>query len=96
MVELFGGLNYSLYLCNREPDNSVRNNKFNLVLIMVKVTKSNSTLYEEGKGYDPMDFIQIFLDANNGNKICDWLVRIPMPSAIQHIANDLKITYYYD
>lgn len=96
MVELFGGLNYSLYLCNREPDNNVRNNKFNLVSIMVKVTKSNSTLYEEGKGYDPMDFVQIFLDANNGNKICDWLVRIPMSSAIQHIANDLKITYYYD
>ena len=62
---------------------------------MVKVTKSNSTLYEEGKGYDPMNFIQIFLNANKGNKICDWLVRIPIPSAIEHIANDLNVDYSY-
>ena len=62
---------------------------------MVKVTKSNSTLYEEGKVYNAMDFIQIYLDANKGNKFCDWLVRIPMSSAIQHIANDLKVTYSY-
>lgn len=61
----------------------------------IKILSDRDGVYEIGSIVNVMDFIQSYIDCCTDNSITEWITVIPIPSAVNFIADAWGIDYKY-
>lgn len=61
----------------------------------IKILSDRDGVYEVGSVVNVMDLIRSWMDCCTDDSLKGWISRIPMPSAVQFIADAWGIDYKY-
>lgn len=61
----------------------------------IKILSDRDGVYEIGSIVNVMDFIQSYIDCCTDNSTTEWITVIPIPSAVNFIAEAWGIDYKY-
>lgn len=61
----------------------------------IRITHDPLGLYEDGSVVETKDLIESYCEQSNDESICGWLQRIPIPSAVDYIAQEWGLTYRF-
>lgn len=60
----------------------------------IKILKGND-IYKVGEVIEVGDLIRDYCSGCSDEDVIDWLWRVPIPSAVEHIAGMLELEYEY-
>ena len=61
----------------------------------VKITTDRCKVFKADTEIDVMDFMRMYFDEMEDKTLVSWLQRIPIPSAVDYIAQKCGLTYKY-
>lgn len=61
----------------------------------VKITTDRCKVFKADAEIDVMDFMRMYFDEMEDKTLVSWLQRIPIPSAVDYIAQKWGLTYKY-
>lgn len=61
----------------------------------IKITSDKNGVFKSDATMDVMDFMSQYFKKTEDKSLVDWLQRIPIPSAVDYIAQELGLTYKF-
>ena len=61
----------------------------------VKITTDKHKVFKTDTEIDVMDFMRMYFNETEDKSLVSWLQRIPIPSAVDYIAQEWGLTYKY-
>lgn len=61
----------------------------------VKITTDRCKVFKADTEIDMIDFMRMYFNEMKDKSIVSWLQRIPIPSAVDYIAQKFELTYKY-
>ena len=61
----------------------------------IKITSDKHVVFKSDTTMDVMDFMMQYFDETEDKELVDWLQRIPIPSAVDYIAQEWGLTYRF-
>ena len=61
----------------------------------IKITSDKHGVFKSDTTMDVMDFMMQYFDETEDKELVDWLQRIPIPSAVDYIAQEWGLTYRF-
>lgn len=61
----------------------------------IKITSDKYGVFKSDTTMDIMDFMRQYFNEMEDKSLVDWLQRIPIPSAVDYIAQEWGLTYRF-
>ena len=61
----------------------------------IKITSDKYGVFKSDTTMDIMDFVRQYFNEIEDKSLVDWLQRIPIPSAVDYIAQEWGLTYRF-
>ena len=61
----------------------------------IRITNDGGSVYEHGEIIEVGDLIRDYCKCDNDKSLQDWLCRVPIPTAVKHIADMWELEYEF-